>query len=120
MSGHRGKATSMAEFKALWQDESLSTHDIGAALGISGSAVTIRAQKRGLPARRNRGGVARPIDMVRFCAMWEAGVKRREIAADMGLCKDSVYRIARRNGLLPKAFAECLTVAEFDALQVAA
>ena len=28
--------------------------------------------------------------------------------------------IARRNGLLPKAFAECLTVAEFDALQVAA
>jgi hypothetical protein len=122
MSGHRGKTTTVAEFKALWGDRSLTIADIGAILDISGDAVILRAKARGLPMRGSKWGGPRPkqIDMARFRAMWEAGVKRHEIAADIGLCKGSVYRIARRNGLLPKAFAECLTVAEFDALQVAA
>lgn len=117
MTVHRGKSVSQAEFKRLWEDETLTIAEIGLILNVQSTSVSLRAKKRGLPKRMG-GRKYKQIDTARLAAMWEARVDRGEIAAFFGLSESQLHRLARRDGLKPGYLRPLLTIAEFEAQQL--
>jgi hypothetical protein len=96
-SNNRGKVLTLAQFTAMWMDQSLTVDDMAAALGITNSAVSKRARKRGLPMRS--GGFSPLLAGTDFPAMWSFGVSLREMSKHFGVSKHVPYQQALRLGL---------------------
>lgn len=99
MSGvKRGVAVTVAEFRRLWHDMTLTLDDIASALGISVKAVQFRAKHRGMPKRTGLRGKARCGFDDQFQALWEGCVCREDIAAHYGRTTSAVDMHAHRHG----------------------
>jgi len=99
MSGaKRGKAMSQAEFARLWADKRLTVAQIGAAIGVSGAAVSGRAVTRGLPGRQ-MGPLPAIRDDVKFREMWAAQVSIADMALFFGVNPKSIRNHVTRLGL---------------------
>lgn len=88
MQAHRGRSMSLAEFKALWLDETVALTEIAERLNISITAVRFRAESRGLPKRaavRINRGVTRVAADDMFPVYWEAGVGRFDMMRYYGI-----------------------------------
>lgn len=98
---HRGLKTSHAEFLRLWNDNSLTTEEIGRRLQITQGNVCKRAKSRGLPPR---GSLARFAinDTDTFRAMWVAGVTIEDMARHFGVFSSTIKRARIRFGLAPR------------------
>jgi DNA-binding CsgD family transcriptional regulator len=94
----RGKSVSDAEFRRLWGDRSLTLAEVGSILGISGAAVTSRAECRGLP-HRPMGPVPSISDSNLFEQMWNDGVMLVEIAQHFRVSARTVRNHVARLGL---------------------
>ena len=96
---HRGKQVTVAEFRAMWYDPSLTIADIAAALNIGKRSVWQRAHHRGMPDRTTiiRMGPA-PILDDKAKAMWEACVRREDIATLYGVHPSTVDQHVHRKG----------------------
>ncbi|MCA0204319.1 MAG: hypothetical protein LCH92_08255 [Proteobacteria bacterium] len=100
MSGKRGKQITIAEFRRLWDDMSITQTEIGAMLGITEQAVNLRAKKRGFPPRGYpRKRMSKPVDRDLFAAMWAAGVGNQDIADHFAVSYFSVRHYRDRFGL---------------------
>jgi hypothetical protein len=100
MSGKRGKQITIAQFRRLWDDLSLSQGDIGAMLGISEQAVNLRARKRGFPRRGfPLEKICKPVDREVFARMWAGGVRNADIARHFFVSIHSVRHYRDRFGL---------------------
>lgn len=96
-----GKTISEAEFRRMWQDESLTITEIGRRLGIGCNAVRSRAAVRGLgdrPIRHPRMSTKK-IDDDAMQKLWAKGVQIDEICARLGVGKASVRLAVKRLGL---------------------
>jgi len=99
MSGaKRGKVMSRAEFARLWADKRLTVAQIGAAIGVSGAAVSGRAVTRGLPGRQ-MGPLPAIRDDVKFREMWAAQVSIADMALFFGVNPKSIRNHVTRLGL---------------------
>jgi len=99
MSGaKRGKAMSQAEFARLWADKRLTVAQIGAAIGVSGAAVSGRAVTRGLPGRQ-MGPLPAIRDDAKFREMWAAQVSIADMALFFGVNPKSIRNHVTRLGL---------------------
>ena len=99
MSGaKRGKVMSRAEFARLWADKRLTVAQIGAAIGVSGAAVSSRAVKRGLPGRQ-MGPLPAIRDDAMFRELWAAGVMIDDMAQVFGVNPKSIRNHVTRLGL---------------------
>lgn len=104
----RGKVVSVAEFRALWFDLSLSMDQIAERLGVTRTAVVRRAAHRGLPnrsaiwrakSRTGHWGAKPTVDAALFRELWLGGAPSAEIVRRCGIYKTSSARIALRLGL---------------------
>lgn len=119
MSCARGKTVTDAEFRRLWMDKRLSTADIGALLGISATAVGIRAKARRLPPRV-KGSHPQRIDRDLMVAMWRDNVGLAELAGHFGRSVDAIVKWFRARGMTRTCHrGNLLTVAQWQELQVA-
>lgn len=124
MTAIPGRSMSVAEFRRMWEDRSITVQQMGEMLGgISPQAVASRARKRGLADRTyRRGDSRRKIDVAEFREMWAFGVSAREIAAHFGISEAGVkvavarYDLPRRQGR--SACRPLRTVADFRAEQM--
>ena len=118
---HRGKTCSDAEFRRLWAS-AMTLAEIGAILGISGSAVSARAKSRELGRRpKGMGPSATPVDATLFRDMWNAGVAYPVLSARFGVCERTIRTIARRLALAARPLgAAPISLAEWRAQRVAA
>lgn len=98
---HRGLKTSHAEFLRLWNDNSLTTEEIGRRLQITQSNVCKRAKARGLPPRGPNARFA-ITDTDQFREMWEAGVTIEDMARHFGVFSTTIKRARIRFGLAPR------------------
>lgn len=97
----RGKTISEAEFRRMWQDESLTITEIGRRLGVGCNAVRSRAAVRGLgdrPIRHPRMSTKK-IDDDAMQRLWAKGVPIDEICTKLGVGKASVRLAVKRLGL---------------------
>ena len=100
MSAKRGKQVTMAEFKRLWDDLSLSLGDIGERLGITEQAVSLRGRRRGFPPRGwPVEKLRRSIDEALFADMWRAGVSVSDICGHFGIAESTMRHNRDRLGL---------------------
>jgi hypothetical protein len=100
MSRKRGASITMAEFKRVWSDRSITIAQIGEMLGVSQQAVSLRAAKRGLPPRGypvERFTIIRDVDL--FKRMWLADVRGADICAHFGAAPDTLRHAVRRHNL---------------------
>ena len=120
-TAHRGKIVSEAEFRRMWLDDSMTTTQIGAALGISQSAACQRAKARSLPPRRY-GPAPLISDTTKLADLWKAGVSVADIAARTGVCERTVRTMARKLGLPQRRGGKRSTtsLAVFAEMQLAA
>lgn len=95
----RGRNVSMAEFRRLWADESLTLSQIGQQLGISQQAVTGRATTRGLVNTRPMGPRPSISDDTLFRDMWATGVVVADMARHFGVHQRSIRNHVTRLGL---------------------
>lgn len=98
----RGKRISDADFRRLYEDRSMTCEQIGALLGISESAVALRAKARGMPLR----GCAKPYSHLikphmeaEFARYWIGGVRSQDIADHYQTFTSVIARTAKRLGL---------------------
>lgn len=118
---NRGKVISEREFRALWEDESLTMADIGRKLGISECAVAARGKARGLGRRpRLTAHSVKRADQDLFRAMWMANVIMRDMRARFGLSHTGVAETARRLGCPERKASRwnVISAAEFAELQL--
>lgn len=97
----RGKTISEAEFRRMWQDESLTITEIGRRLGIGCNAVRSRAAVRGLgdrPIKHPRMSTKK-IDDDAMRKLWVKGVPIDEICDRLGVGKASIRLAIKRLGL---------------------
>lgn len=114
-----GRTVTLAEFRRMWEDLSISVAQIGQRLGISQQGVTQRAKSRGLPPRPKRG--AKPAcDPAKLRRLYDADLSMKDIAAGLGCDRKTVHNycvrlnLARRgSGRRPKA-----TIADFRAVHL--
>lgn len=95
----RGRHVSMAEFRRLWDDNSLTLAQIGLLLGITQQAVTGRAATRGLVNTRPMGPPPAISDDALFRDMWAAGVVVADMAQHFGVHQRSIRNHVTRLGL---------------------
>lgn len=120
MPRNTGKTVPLAEFRAMWNDPSLSVAQIGERLGICQQAVTQRAKTRGLPARKPRGG-QHVINEPQFRKLYAAGIAMAEIARILGCDRKTVHNAVDRFGLPRRGSGnpkQWLTLADYRAAQL--
>lgn len=96
---HRGRHVSMAEFRRLWGDKSMTLAQIGQQLGISQVAVSERARTRGLSHTRPMGPAPAISDDTLFRDMWATGVVVADMARHFGVHQRSIRNHVTRLGL---------------------
>lgn len=105
---------SMAEFRRLWGDKSMTLAQIGQQLGISQVAVSERARTRGLSNTRPMGPLPTISDDALFREMWSAGVLTVEMAQHFGVHQRSIRNHVTRLGLPRRGKARTsITLADF-------
>jgi hypothetical protein len=118
----RGRQVTVAEFRRMWEDPSLTLADIAASLGICQRAVWQRARHRNLPARGYIVAKARSVFNDEFPAMFAARVHSAAIAAHYGCTVSNVEKHARKIGATRSRpitrWDKGLTLADFRALQL--
>ncbi len=97
-----GKAVTVAEFRRMWMDETITATEIGRRLGISVQAVRTRARVRGLPPRKGGAGRSRKLEPVLFRKLWDANVSPTEIGRIFGCCPQTVTKRSREWGFPPR------------------
>lgn len=86
--------------KSLW-GSGLSGSQIGAEFGITRNAVLGRVHRLNIPAREGRPGW--PDEKIgQFTRLWAEKVPAIAMAPQFGLCRQEVYKVARRLGLKPR------------------
>jgi hypothetical protein len=119
---NRGKVISEREFRAMWDDESLTMAEIGRLLGISETAVAARGKARGLGKRpRLTSHTVKRADHSLFRAMWMANVIMRDMRARFGLSHTGVAETARRLGCPERQASRwnVISIAQFAEMQLA-
>lgn len=119
MSAHRGKPLTIAEFRRLWDDPNLTQGQIGALLGISQHAVSLRGKLRGFPPRP-MGPEPAITDDNSFRSMWAALVRSQHIADHFGVALRTVTKHAERLKLpeKPRGKGRSITLSEYRELQL--
>lgn len=97
---HRGMTVTIAEFRRMWFDPTLTLDDIGRILGICNRAVWQRAKHRGMPPRPSiiKPGPA-PILDAEAEAMWRSCVRVEDIAAAYGTSVSTVHMHVHRRSV---------------------
>lgn len=113
--------------RRLWA-KGVPIDEICATLGVSKTPVRLAVKRLGLPARPN-GGVRGTRAMVlngsdgRLREMWEAGVRRADIAAHFGFKPAGIRRALKSLGLDPRPVGganRTITLDEFLQIELAA
>lgn len=117
---NRGITVSEADFRRMWEDESLTLMAIGQRLGISAQAVVCRADARCLPKRKIFRD--RAITDPEFPAMYRAGVSTRELQELYGCAHTVIPKTARAMGLPPRNVGRwsSISIAQFREQQLLA
>lgn len=93
---NRGKQVTVAEFRRMWEDPTITMADIADRLGICQRSVWQRAKYRGLGPRGYIVSKARCVFDDEFPAMFEARVTSEEIARHYGCTISNVEKHSRR------------------------
>jgi hypothetical protein len=104
-----------ATIRRVWLDETLTTAEAAALIGLSRVRLWVRAKALGLPARKEgRRAVIPPAEME---TLWLAGVRATEIAALYGCPYNTVSQTRWRQGLpcRPAGHHAVLALAEYRA-----
>lgn len=122
---HRGKTVTVAEFRRMWFDPTLTLDDIGRQLDICNRAVWQRAKHRGMPDRTTviKPGPAPTLD-AEAEAMWRACVRVEDIAAAYGTSVSTVHMHVHRNRVrrarVVSRWHPGITLADYRTLQLRA
>lgn len=123
MAVKRGQQVSLAEFRRMWFDPTLTLDDIGRILGICNRAVWQRARHRGMPDRTSifKPGPKPTLDAAAE-AMWRACVRAEDIAAAYGTRVSTVHMHVNRNGVkrarVVSRWNPGITLADYRVLQL--
>lgn len=91
------KRVPSATIRRVWLDETLTTAEAAALIGLSRVRLWVRAKALGLPARKD--GRRRVIPRAEMATLWLAGVRATEIAALYGCPYNTVSQTRWRDGL---------------------
>ncbi len=95
----RGKQLTVAEFRRLWMDTSISVVEIGRRLGISDRAVHDRAKARGLPKRPRKQPFKMLHDHGKLVALYRSGLSLNAVAMVAKCSRNTVQRAVRDAGV---------------------
>lgn len=97
---HRGNQVTVAQFRAMWFDSTLTLADIALKLNVCTRSVWQRARHRGMPDRNSiiAPGPAPKLDATAE-AMWRACVCAEDIAAAYGVTGSAVHQHMHRNAV---------------------
>lgn len=119
----RGKQVTVAEFRRMWYDPSLTVADIGRILGICDRSVWQRAKHRGMPDRTTiiKPGPRPTLDAAAE-AMWRACVRAEDIADLYGVKVSTVHMHVHRNKVQRSRkvnrWHPAISLADYRALQL--
>lgn len=120
---HRGKQVTVAEFRRMWFDSSMTVADIAKTLDICTRSVWQRARHRGLPLRTDliKPGPAPTLDRAAE-AMWRACVRAEDIADAYGVTVSAVHQHMHRGKVdrqrVVSRWHPAMTLADFRAVQL--
>lgn len=119
---NRGKQVTVAEFRRMWADPSLTIEDIANHLGVCSRSVWQRAKYRGLPGRGHIVAKAKCVFDDEFAAMYQARVYSADLAQHYGCTVSNVEKHSRRLGVKRSRrmtrWDKGLTIADYRALQL--
>jgi lambda repressor-like predicted transcriptional regulator len=96
---NRGKQVTVAEFRRMWLDLSISQGEIGKRLGITGQAALCRALSRGLAPRPSKRPWTRKIDHIRIARLYTSGLSIAAIAKVTGHSRNAIQNALQMQGV---------------------
>lgn len=118
MKANRGRVVSEANFRRMWDNLTIPKAEIGRRLGITGAAVTLRAEARGFPPRptvRPWQQVHSKGEMVR---LFDLGLSLTHIAEVLGCTASTVRHALKKSGRQMRPIRKPAPVPRKDAAEV--